>query len=308
MTDLSGYRPKSEDKPIYRARSSPFDRGSVGRLIVRDGVSGGKRGPLEPASSSVFIIYFPSMPETIELARKANYAVTATPSTPDGIHNYKGTDPLSIPISFKLHSFDQEFCPDGALTLMALAARLQALVLPLGDSDTQVSAGETKTKDEAKELFDSRTAGSLTVNVASKNIPSPPVSCRLELINAGNSEPGVWCNGYVSEVKAILNGPWLKGPNNTFNLPTSAEFSFTFVHVPGHTNYFGTTNKNFSNQSQAMAGIVKDRLYNTRDLVTGVSYRGFYTQIPIPDQAKPSVVAKIKPAIDFSGGIGVPAV
>ena len=74
---------------------------------------------------------FPSMPDVVELARSADYYVNYSPVMPDGMHQYRGTKPLEIPLAFKLHAMDRTFCPYGALTLLQLAARLHSFVLPL---------------------------------------------------------------------------------------------------------------------------------------------------------------------------------
>ena len=80
------------------------------------------------------VINFPAMPETIELARRANYTnmLANSPATPDGSHIYRSTDPLKIPIKFTAHSNDVEYTKeDGPVALLQIAARLHALTLPI---------------------------------------------------------------------------------------------------------------------------------------------------------------------------------
>ena len=44
--------------------------------------------------SNIVSVDFPAMPDTIELARSADYAVNYNIVMPDGIHQYKGTKPM----------------------------------------------------------------------------------------------------------------------------------------------------------------------------------------------------------------------
>ena len=79
------------------------------------------------------------------------------------------------------------------------------------------------------------------------------------------------------------------------NLPTAGEFEFTFIHRPSHNNSLGFTINTQSGQydntpllpeMQAFATDVRDRLYNTRNLVLAADYHGF-TAAPV--NAPPSV-------------------
>jgi hypothetical protein len=237
-------------------------------------------------------IDFPSMPDTIELARRAEYAVSpANIVLPDGVHMYKGTLPLEIPFSFKLHAFDQEFCPNGALTLLQLAARLHSFALPIsstskqttyagygsegpppkaGDPPKPVMSEEQIHQSQAQQLG----SGDLRTNLTSGNVFNP-VTCVLELIYTSAYLPGISCVGYIKEVSAKLAGPWLRGPGKSFNLPSSGDFSFTFVHRPGHGNVFDNQQTMKSTaQPQAYADYVAQHLYNTRSLVQVANYRG----------------------------------
>lgn len=238
-------------------------------------------------------INFPAMPETIELARRTDYAVVTNPVYPDGVHLYKGTYPLEIPVSFSLHSFDREYCPKGALSLLSLAADLEALVLPFGPDAISINVGQaaqqTPSKDpgqpkdkvpentNASILANSDEAVSLVGSLNQNYNVYPPATCYLELIITDRQSPGITCVGYVKDVRVVLKGPWLRGPGISQNLPSAGEFSFTFVHHPGHGNAYNFGKNVYANESeqQAMANKVRDRLFNTRDLLTHANYHGF---------------------------------
>lgn len=228
-------------------------------------------------------IDFPSMPDSVALARSADYQVAYTPQNPDGIHVYKGTKPLEIPFSFRLHAFDKQYCKRGALTLINLAARLHAFTLPIdvtGNArNLSVSAGIPVGKTAAEIQSNANTEKVfLSSSTAS---PNPPVTCWLFLMatDATNTAPGISAIGYVKDVNVKLNGPWLRGPNKSFNLPSSGDFEFTFVHHPGHGNAMQFTDDTgvdvSGNVQVAMADYVKDSFYNTRHLVAGANYQSF---------------------------------
>jgi hypothetical protein len=241
------------------------------------------------------IINFPAMPEVIELARTTEYRVSPTFVLPDGIHVYKHTNPLEIPITFKLSMYDQEYCTQGALTLLMLAARLHALTLPISASNSgKVSAdtvGELRNPDVSKtEPGLEQRADESNLN-RSKNFipPSFPVACMLDLIYTGTQSPGIRCVGYIKNASVKLKGPFLQTMDRTQkNLPSSAEYSFVFVHRPGHTNVFGNTatdsaaahsglTYDLGFQINAYADDVKSKLYNTVGLLkdTAMGYQGF---------------------------------
>jgi hypothetical protein len=252
----------------------------------------------DATAENAVVINFPSMPDTIELARKATYYTLSTFTLPDGFHQYQHTDPLRIPFSFKLHAFDHEYCPQGALTLLDVAAKLHALVLPVAKSGTTIGvkqagvglAGNTEADKEKSAASPSSNSVELT---AEDGAVSFPVSVLLDLIYAGSDAPGISCVGYIEEVSVKLNGPWLTPPGSgNKNLPTSLDASFTFVHRPSHTNKFEVTNKTTNAQNaQAFAGDVKDRLYNTIALVNATAYQGFSSNgpLPVPSVPVPSV-------------------
>lgn len=289
----------SNNEVLKRADTRP----TGGRLVVLDSAVASQQiaasGLIEDANK-FFFIEFPAMPEAIELARRANYTVLTNMVVPDGVHQYKGTDPLVIPIQFELHAFDQEYCPNGALSLLRVAARLHALVLPLGSNESfQIDVGvpdrpptpqqQTQAANGASKQFalaeGSGAEGSVSDRSEIAQNPgfsslkqdtiSPPVTCRLELMFVDGNSPGIVCTGYVQDVRVNLKGPFMKGPESSFNLPTSAEFSFNFMHRPGHGNNFTIKTTNFGRQAQAHADIVRRRFYNTRDLSTNQGYRGF---------------------------------
>ena len=272
------------DVKIRRIKSYPH----CGRLIVMQALDATK--PLEVFSfEDNFSIDFPAMPETIELARQADYKVISNMVVPDGVHQYRFTSPLSIPFSFTLHSMDDEYCPEGPLTLLRVAARLHAMLLPFGESNAmQVSIGNDAPIVAGRPNPGAKKAGADPSVLASAAEPDatfttsenakfdPPVTCRLELMFTKESEPGIVCNGYVKDVRAVLKGPWLRGPDRAFNLPSSGEFSFTFVHRPAHYNSFSKQNGiTGGGQVQAFAEYVLDKFYNTKGLAATGDYRGF---------------------------------
>lgn len=242
---------------------------------------------------NIISVDFPAMPDTIELARSADYAVNYNMVLPDGIHQYKGTKPMEIPLSFKLHFLDRQYCKQGALTLLQLAARLHSFILPIstfkrgttvapqyGPTNTQAGAGKGK---DAQLQFDAAKEPLYSVKAASGNKGSiySPVTCWLHLMWTAEDQPGVSCVGYVKDVKVVFGGPWNRGPNKSFNLPTWAEYSFTFVHRPGHGNNVGFTDstatfpESLAETPQTFADDAKDLLYNTRSLVYAANYQGF---------------------------------
>ena len=276
--------------PIRREKSFPH----CGRLIVLQTVGDRESFNLR---RDAFSIDFPAMPDQIELARVTTYKVAVNPIMPDGIHQYVSTNPLEIPFSFKIHHADRDFCAEGPMTLLKTAARLHALVTPLGNSDMGVEVtndvvldadgnpqqGEIPPGNDAS--VDKKTSQLISASAktqAGAKI-SPPVVCRLELIYTGLETPGIICTGYVKDVKATLFGPWLRGPDDAFNLPSAGEYSFTFVHRPGHGNWQSgiTKGKDWNTtQGQAYAEFIRDRLYNTRDLVSTSAYRGWLVTKP----------------------------
>jgi len=240
--------------------------------------------------SNAVIINFPAMPDSIELARKANYVVYENFTAPDGSHHrYKGTTPLEIPFSFKVHAYDSSFCPQAGLTLLDIAAKLHSLTLPIGDSARLISAtsaGEAFTPkqsagDDAKGAASPNTGDTPTLNDKDADAVAFPVAAVLDLIKAGGQAPGVRCVGYVKDVSTKFGGPWICSPDFTLvNIPTTLEASFVFVHRPSHTNNFGTSQLSSSitqQNVQAYADDVKKSLYNTMDLAlkVGNSYTGY---------------------------------
>ena len=268
---------------LQRRSSYPY----CGRLVVLQGFA----KPFDPfAGFSAFeAINFPAMPDSIELARSTEYLVVNSQIMPDGIHQYKWTNPLVIPFSFKLHSFDKDFCPRGARSLLEMAALLHAMQLPLTKEGasalnmvTTVAPDKTRAGDASALAARGQTADTATnITADSQADFYPPVTVRLELIFTDDTSPGICCTGYIKDVKAKLNGPWLRGPGQSCNLPTSCDYEFNFVHVPGYGNGFSIKTSAASVGSvampQAYGDDVKERLYNTRQMpvVMGRSYKGF---------------------------------
>jgi hypothetical protein len=276
--------PTSTTTQMQRS-SYPF----CGRLIV---LETGKTTNFDPfAGLSTFVaINFPMMPDAVELARSVDYLVVNNQVMPDGIHQYKSTQPMAIPFSFRLHAFDKEYCPKGGLSLLQLAALLHSFALPITNSSgitpIRVTVGQSQPQAAPKNDTDSlvsraqSTDSNYSVTPESSADFYPPVTLRLELIYTDENNPGIVCTGYVKDVKAKLNGPFLRGPGKSYNLPTSADYEFTFVHVPGYGNNFSIASNaagQDATMGQAFADDVKDKLYNTVDIsrVSDRSYKGF---------------------------------
>jgi hypothetical protein len=273
----------------------------LGRLVslssTNDGVADYLSSNRGNEASSSTVIAFPSMPEVIELAREAEYRQTSAPYTPDGIHLYKKTNPLSIPISFSLH-YQDPFCSQGGLSLLLIAAKLHSLILPINNSDDRSNIGVTVEKyygsaatgatgpgkapnppggASAPPTASSEESIAFNNNSGQASTVFPP-ACLLDLISVGdrNGAPGIRCYGYVRSVNAKLKGPWMRGaieygPEGIRNVPTSADFSFVFVHAPGFSNYFGGTASSPFQLSglSAFAQDVLGNLYNTVPLTQG---------------------------------------
>lgn len=252
----------------------------TGRLIAFPTSKDAHRiNPNDIRLARAFAIDFPAMPDSIEFARRAEYIVQTSFVMPDGIHAYKKTHPLRIPISFRLH-YNDPYCPQGALTLLHIAARLHAFVLPLSLNDKGVETAvkqnidyrqnsDEDVKDKAQTPFAFKVLDQLQFNKIFS-----PLTARLELMFAAHSEAGVSCNGYVEEVNVKLNGPFMRGPDLSYNLPTSADYSFVFIHRPGHGNARDFIH-GLSAQTDAYATDVRDRFYNTSDMTILANYQGF---------------------------------
>lgn len=233
-------------------------------------------------------IDFPAMPDDIVLKRSAIYNETPTIYHPDGIHQFMGVQPLHIEFTFRLHFADSTYCREGPYTILAVASRLHAMVLPIitgQSSQYQLNnyaaavAGYGGSKDDTSLQNQAQTTVNRLGADLATNI-SRPTTCQLELLYTGPNRPGILCRGYVKDVSVRLIGPFLRGRGEIYNLPTGGEFSFTFVHVPGYANK-GITDLNGG--FQAYAKTVRDRLFNTRDLIEGGarSYQGI-EDVPDP--------------------------
>ena len=256
---------------IKRQKSYP----ACGRLVVLESAQNLNllTALRDTENYSQFVaINFPSMPEAIELARRANYNVVTPPGFPDGIHTYNGTSVLKIPFSFKLSALDSEYCPQGAKTLLQVAADLESLVLPFGPDKITATYGTAASNGTAKAGETASVASSAATTSTSYVPPDnnkifPPATCYLELIRTEDNSVGIACVGYIEDVRIRLMAPFLKGPGTSQNLPLMGEFEFTFVHHPGHTNRSYLTGGNISEQ-QASANTVRKRLFNTVDLLS----------------------------------------
>ena len=226
---------------------------------------------------NIVMIYFPAMPEMIDLDRAASYEVTSPITAPDGQHVFKSVTPLSVPITFKLHAFD-DYCPEGPIDLLRIGARLHALMLALrsgasADRIVQANSSEVKKASDKQNENPDKKSDSSTVafnnraltdlkNTGVKSLPSFPPVCVLDLIWTGPDSPGIKLGGYVQAVRVKFKGPWLKvdGPGNYKNLPSAAEYSFTFVSAPGYRNGAATSGGAF--EAQMFGEEVRNVLYN----------------------------------------------
>lgn len=235
------------------------------------------------ALRSSWLIEFPAMPDELVLKRSATYFEKSTPFTPDGIHVYTGTAPLHLDFSFRLHHADRVYCKDGPYTLLTVAARLQSLIVPINTAPKDeftygVKTGYRVTNNDVH-------IEASSADVENKNALSgigavaPPATCQLELMNTGDNKPGIVCRGYIKDVSVKFIGPYLRGPGNVYNLPTAAEYGFTFVHRPGHSNLYSFQQQSkygpgLDTNPQAFARTIQNRLYHTRDLVQYATYQG----------------------------------
>jgi hypothetical protein len=290
---------KFQPNQVYRRNgranvNSPSSPTVSGRLVSLGGLTPGALQQLtnSPTVGNTIIINFPSMPDALDLDRTANYYTLSTFTLPDGFHQYQSTDPLQIPFWFELHAFDTEYCPQGAVTLLDVAAKLHALTLPIAAQGQNrvltrsagnafIPPGQTDNSESAQESRAFSSDRNFVKLTGGETTTSFPVACLLDLIYAGPDAPGVSCVGYVKDVKVRFKEPFLTPPGSkNKNLPTSARYSFTFIHRPNHTNKFNSNQTGVIVQDnvQAYADDVKNKLYNTVDLVARTtSYEGFKT-------------------------------
>jgi len=208
-------------------------------------------------NSGQIVINFPCMPESVELARQATYSSVSAMPMPDGFHVYHHTDPLRIPLKFSLAARDDDYCgSDGPYALLAIAARLHALVMPVPNASTVNNASTAKAAKETQSSSEpavvnfsqgaTDVAGS-AVTVTADNLANVffPPACILAIVMAtgltnGRPGMGINCRGFVERVNVNFKGPWLQGAfgnkSTLRNLPSFADYEFTFVHQPGYTN------------------------------------------------------------------------
>jgi hypothetical protein len=211
------------------------------------------------------VINFPCMPETLEMARQATYTSISAIPLPDGFHIYHHTDPLRIPLKFSLSAKDDDYtAQDGPYALLAIAARLHALVMPVPNNSavnqlsTAVASSVTgksngagsEQAQAATNIFSGGTEYVAPNTVA--NVYFPP-ACILAIVMSdsptasGNGKMGINCRGFVERVNVTFRGPWLQGSFSQAlagqsgatpyrNLPSFADYEFTFVHQPSYTN------------------------------------------------------------------------
>lgn len=230
-------------------------------------------------SAGTIKINFPSMPQEIDLTRVSEYTVHNNQALPDGFHVYKHTNPLEIPLSFELSATDREYVLDGPIGLLAIGAKLHALTLPIIQSNADfktrqapkpdaggLGASENQQVDQADK---NRSAIDRGDNGFDTSAPFYfPPACILNLVVGFNGGHGIRCVGYVSRASVKLRGPWLTATDGSFrNLPSRAQYDFTFVHAPSFTNDFLRGDLSSVVQTlQAGARDVFRSFYNTLDL------------------------------------------
>ncbi len=193
-------------------------------------------------------IAFPALPDEIDFTRENSFDVVVNQLYPDGIHIYRGTQPLEIPMSFVLHAYDYDYC-NGPHGLVEIASKLHSLALPLsrgGEAkDTSVPTAQDEKKkdedgeadpdeavdeavDEAGQSVESKDKSSPddNVTVAQSNRNRLETSSRIsKSIGAEGNVPtwppvcvmrlmvsgqrGVHCIGYLKRVSVKFKGPWL---------------------------------------------------------------------------------------------------
>lgn len=230
-------------------------------------------------SKGKIVIYLPYLPENLEFPRENTYqARESNQAMPDGFWIYQSTSPLEINLEFTLHYTD-DLCIEGSKTLLEIAAKFHALMLPASNSVARKtnSPPAISTSDSASsiELNDSTTQ--LSASDAARNISAQlnvkfPPACSLRLIQAGSGGLGVNCVGFIKSAVPILHGPYMQSTDGgAYNLPSAATYKFTFVHNPSYTNYFANGEIKFIN---AFGPDVFNFFYNTAHLsaLTGETY------------------------------------
>jgi len=237
--------------------AAPYKRGrAYASLATLTGQTPSTTGAYGSEATGQIVINFPCMPETIELARSSTYITPQTIVQPDGQHIYMYTEPLRIPVRFSLSAMDDDYCrTDGPYALLALAARLHSLVMPIASQGNQAqgNSGQAPTPPPTlNEIAAQQSAANAVAGLTSGDAQTAtvnglyfPPACVLALVLASgmpNGRPslGIVCTGFVEKVAVTLHGPWLQGSfsgaNGIRNMPSLAEYEFTFVNQPGYSN------------------------------------------------------------------------
>ena len=116
---------------------------------------------------------------------------------------------------------------------------------------------------------------------ATGDLPAFPAVCLLRVMVTGGTPdaPGINCVGYVQRANVAIRGPYLQTDDGGYNLPSSIEVSFTFVHAPTYRNKLssGTALAAIGNvNGQAYAVDVLERFYSQESLaLAGASAADF---------------------------------
>jgi hypothetical protein len=175
------------------------------------------------------------------------------------LHIYQKTTPLEIPFEFGLSAFDEDYCDQGPMTLLKIAAQLHGTLLPNFDLSASSFGADINTGN-----FTSNGQDVNTSQISEISHLVTPVLCWLDITGSVSNWPGISCNGYVKNVNVRLKGPWLSS-SGVNNLPSSAIYKFTFVVAPGYSNQYSNNSLAF----QAPARHVAQYLYSHYNNLSG---------------------------------------
>ena len=287
-----------------RRGDATYSNKSYGVIAPFSSTDDVKNGYVSGSENDPYAIWFPSMPEEISLRRTASYFVAQMPNAPDGVHVYRYTSPLEVPMSFVLHAFDTDYCAEGPVTLLKVGALLHSYTLPINDDDSQNTTlsfigkkvdDKAKSNDgddsslESKDGTETNWWDEATYKAtfdAYTGYHFPP-ACFMNVLVGG--QYGISCVGYVRDVNVTYQGPWLDGPvgdsggggytsNDYRNLPSSAKYEFTFVNVPTYSNSY--KQQNSALWRSAMARDVANGLYNSQTIRRNAGSIGSYGILP----------------------------
>ena len=203
------------------------------------------------------LINLPSIPPELTFERTAQFQTQTNQISPDGlIHVYQHTNPLELNYDFSLH-FQDEYCENGAVDLVRVASMLHALTLPFSIGRTPDTDVAKANAEEQRKVADAQARNRATIPAflqgikmvadtfnaatASDVVNAPidvawPPPCRLDIFKAEGRSVRMY--GYVKRANVVFKEPWLQvaSGDGSYNLPSSANYSFTFVNAPAYRN------------------------------------------------------------------------